>query len=89
MSIYRYTIIWVNSNLNLNVVTCILSSNILTYSVKKLTRSASGISPSKLKAKTHGCLQKNHNGYIWLLNKYIGNKKTCIYIYSLYLYKLN
>jgi hypothetical protein len=31
--------------------------NILTYSVKKLTRSASGTSPSKLKAKTQGCLQ--------------------------------
>lgn len=29
---------------------------ILTYSVKKLTRSASGARPSKLSAKIHGCM---------------------------------
>lgn len=34
--------------------------NSSSYSVRKLTRSASGTSPSKLKAKIHGCLQYIH-----------------------------
>lgn len=44
----------------------------VTYSVKKLTRSARGASPSKLKAKIQGCSshEKKKREYFYLIIDY-------------------